>query len=573
MACAAAGSVPRESADEELFLPPATMGQVPQAAWIMARLCPVHLQHAWPISSMARKVVTSALKDRTAVSLILPLFQAFTMDAGSKSTKVRVAELCERLEEYAALAMGTGSTTVGRALGHPKHSARGSDASSDTGSRGGGSGERRQSPLVPREPDPIRASMAAAPGSVSPMAVRRMVGGRFGPLHTPAGTVILSYPTMRGVAEALVRTANGEGPAGADAGGAAGSTDDVFSPLASSTACDTPDSRGAAAAGQDKLPPPEMRVRITGFGVEPASRHEGLAAKRSIAWGRFPDGWPNISLDRVKDVRYNTVALLLDLRHPESLFEQLCVLYSLPQYGALRLRVVVPYFPGQSDRISQSGEVATAWVLARLLSQLPPCGSGPAQLIVMDIHALQERHFFLDQVQVRPRSCVGLVRERLLRSPDAADIAIAWPDDGAAKRFASHFHRCGHAVFPLVICHKRREGNRRVVHIAEGDPTGKVVCIVDDLVQSGGTLLQCAEALLAAGAVRVMAYVTHAVFPDESWRRFTAQDCPIDTFFITDTIPEMADRLRGVAPFEVLSIAPVLADLLGLDDHLTPESC
>ncbi|KAA0160475.1 hypothetical protein FNF28_05431 [Cafeteria roenbergensis] len=556
----------------------------------MARLCPVHLQHAWPISSMARKVVTSALKDRTAVSLILPLFQAFTMDAGSKSTEVRVAELSARLEEYAALAMGTGSTTVGRALGHPKHSPRDSDASSDGGSRGGGTGARRQSPLAPRDPDPIRASMAAAPGSMSPMAARRMVGGRFGPLHTPSGTVVLSYPTMRGVAEALVRTANGEGPPAAGmvgamggdsddsggvantAGAAAGAADAGVGAATIGAGAGAPDgSRRDAAAPQEALPPPETRVCFTKFGVEPASKHEGLAAKRSIEWGRFPDGWPNISLDRVKDVRYNTVALLLDLRHPQALFEQLCVLYSLPQYGALRLRVVVPYFPGQSDRISHSGEVATAWVLARLLSQLPPCGSGPAQLIVLDIHALQERHFFLDQVQVRPRSCVGLVRERLLRSPDAADIAIAWPDDGAAKRFSSHFHRCGHAIFPLVICHKRREGDKRVVHIAEGDPAGKVVCIVDDLVQSGGTLLQCAEALLAAGAVRVMAYVTHAVFPDESWRRFTASDCPIDRFFITDTIPEMADQLRGVAPFEVLSIAPVLADLLGLDDHLVPE--
>jgi phosphoribosylpyrophosphate synthetase len=168
---------------------------------------------------------------------------------------------------------------------------------------------------------------------------------------------------------------------------------------------------------------------------------------------------------------------------------------------------------------------------------------------------------------VHLRSCVGLLRDRLLLRPDAGQLAIAWPDDGAAKRFSKHFYRGSEPVFPVIICQKRRKGGeKRVVQVAEGDAEGKVVCIVDDLVQSGNTLLECARALLSEGAVGVIAYVTHAVFPHDSYAKFLEPDCPISKFYITDTIPETAAKLHGRGPFEVLSIAPVVADLLGLDD-------
>jgi len=545
----AAASSPLAVTDPDTsWSPPKPLAPVPRALWIMARLCPSHEKHVWPLTAVASKVVHAALKDVDAVDFVIPIFAAFETDIGKKPLSERKRQLVSRLERYSHAALGAGATSIGRSLSGGRLStpspslgleARFADDGSDS-PRSAGTGSMGV-------PSDVRESIHAAKGSVTPVKAARLLSrGRLGAAGgSGAGLIVYSFRTMHRLAADLVRVANGQALA------------------------DRPSVSAASAGGavaRAGIARAHARASSGDGGMSVEMPVEGNAAMREAHWDRFPDGWPNITLDRVKDGRYNSVALILDLRNPETLFEQLCVLYTLPKEGILRLTVVIPFFPGQSDRAERSGEVPTAWVLARLISTLPPCATGPPQLVILDIHALQERHFFGDAVQVRLRSCVGQLRERLLRSPDSANLAIAWPDDGAAKRFSSHFRRCGQDVFPLVICHKRREGDRRVVRIAEGDPRGKVVCIVDDLVQTGGTLMQCAEALLAAGAVRVMAYVTHAVFPGGTWGRFVAEPRVIDPFFVTDTIPEMADQLRGKAPFQVLSIAPVLADLLGLDE-------
>ena len=114
-----------------------------------------------------------------------------------------------------------------------------------------------------------------------------------------------------------------------------------------------------------------------------------------------------------------------------------------------------------------------------------------------------------------------------------------------------------------------RDGPRRIVQIKEGDVRGLHVVIVDDLAQSGGTLLECAQQLRKNGATAVSAYVTHVVFPCEAERKFVAKPgeaAVLETFWCTDTNPVVADRVRKIgAPFEVLSIAPMLLDIL-LDD-------
>ncbi|CAN0427646.1 unnamed protein product, partial [Scytosiphon promiscuus] len=94
---------------------------------------------------------------------------------------------------------------------------------------------------------------------------------------------------------------------------------------------------------------------------------------------------------------------------------------------------------------------------------------------------------------------------------------IAFPDDGAAKRFAHMFEGLG---FHTVICGKIRDGETRSITIQDGDPAGKNIIIVDDLVQTGGTLYECGLALKAAGASSVQAFVAHGVFPKEAWKRF-----------------------------------------------------
>ena len=179
---------------------------------------------------------------------------------------------------------------------------------------------------------------------------------------------------------------------------------------------------------------------------------------------------------------------------------------------------------------------------------------------------------FRDTVLIRLGTCVNLLLDRLALLPDRANVNIAFPDDGAAKRFGDLF---ADSYPNIIICHKvRGEGDKRVVKLKEGAVQGKHCVIVDDLVQSGSTLLECAKELLRNGAACVSAYVTHAIFPNASYKKFFLSECAAESpsafklqhFWLTDTNPNVTDRLRGQEPFEVLSIAQNIREII-LDEE------
>ncbi|GFR65868.1 ribose-phosphate pyrophosphokinase 4-like [Elysia marginata] len=102
-----------------------------------------------------------------------------------------------------------------------------------------------------------------------------------------------------------------------------------------------------------------------------------------------------------------------------------------------------------------------------------------------------------------------------------------------------------------------------------GDPKGKHVVIIDDLVQTGGTLKECGKALLQGGATAISAYVTHAVFPNKSWQKFThsahGTSPSFQNFWITDSLPH-APEICTHPPFKLLSLSTIIAEnLLGFD--------
>jgi phosphoribosylpyrophosphate synthetase len=116
----------------------------------------------------------------------------------------------------------------------------------------------------------------------------------------------------------------------------------------------------------------------------------------------------------------------------------------------------------------------------------------------------------------------------------------------------------------VIVCTKVREGDRRFITIKEGDAKDRHVVIVDDLVKTGGTLIECKEALFQHGAKSVSAFVTHAVFPQEKWKRFLpVPDAKnFEHFFITDSCPQMATLLKDHPPFEVLSLDGSILDVI-----------
>lgn len=136
---------------------------------------------------------------------------------------------------------------------------------------------------------------------------------------------------------------------------------------------------------------------------------------------------------------------------------------------------------------------------------------------------------------------------------------VAFPDDGAAKRFAAYFVDMG---LEVIVCGKTRgEGGIRNVVIQDGNASGRHIVIVDDLVQTGGTLHECGKVLKEAGALSVNAFVSHAVFPKESWRRFTkgGDRACFDRFWVTNSIPTVTERLPtddGI--FEVLDLMELI---------------
>ena len=222
--------------------------------------------------------------------------------------------------------------------------------------------------------------------------------------------------------------------------------------------------------------------------------------------------------------------------------------------------MVLPYFPtGTMERVDTEGQVATAMTLATLLSNLPLCATGPAKLIVYDIHALQERFYFHNNIIPILITAVPLFLDALSTHHHDEKVAIAFPDEGAMKRFACQFKN-----FELILCSKVRDGDKRKVVVKEGDAKGRHVFIVDDLVKTGGTLLECKSAILAEGAAHVSAFVTHAVFPQESWKRFAYSDAnkdprPFEHFYVTDSCPSTTAILKDKTPFQVLSLAPSIA--------------
>lgn len=153
--------------------------------------------------------------------------------------------------------------------------------------------------------------------------------------------------------------------------------------------------------------------------------------------------------------------------------------------------------------------------------------------------------------------CKLALHERTARGKPAIDC-IAFPDDGAAKRFGKMFDD-----FPChVICGKHREGDKRIVRIMDGDATGRHVVIIDDLVQSGGTLFECGVALKTSGAASVSAFCAHGVFPNESWRRFlTGGDrCIFDDFFVTNSIPNTVTQIPTNDVFVILDLMPKIVN-------------
>jgi adenine phosphoribosyltransferase len=281
-----------------------------------------------------------------------------------------------------------------------------------------------------------------------------------------------------------------------------------------------------------------------------------------VHWDSFSDGWCNITF--TPDIQNRCVMFLLSLANKEIFAEQLALLVALPRQGIASLKIFVPFLgPGTHERVRFPGMLATVEPMLKALTAcLPMTKSGPATLHILDIHALQEQFYVVDNVHVKLESAIPLLKAQLKKF-----CTVAFPDDGAYKRFSEQFK--GH---PMIICGKMRNGDTREVRILdyvnwpkEYSPTE--VIVVDDLVQSGETMIKCVDAIKARFPdTHVDGYATHAVFPNEAWRKVIPK---FRTFYLTNSNPGVSDVIdayrttSGNTNIKILGVEQILRKICG----------
>lgn len=232
----------------------------------------------------------------------------------------------------------------------------------------------------------------------------------------------------------------------------------------------------------------------------------------------------------------------------DHLMELLIVIDAVKRASARRITPVIPYFGyARQDRKVQSRTPITA----RLVSDLI-CQAGADRALFMDLHAGQIQGFFdkpVDHLYGTP-----LIVEAIKRN-GYDDLVVVSPDAGGVERARAYAKRlnCG-----LGIIDKRREGKNiaKAMNII-GDVRGKDVMIVDDMVDTAGTLTEGVNALLEAGAKTVQACCSHAVLSGKALERLNSS--PVKRLICTNSI-DQTEHMRHCGKIEVLDIAPLFAE-------------
>lgn len=230
--------------------------------------------------------------------------------------------------------------------------------------------------------------------------------------------------------------------------------------------------------------------------------------------------------------------------------EQLIMVDALKRASAKTITVVLPFYGyARQDKKHRGREPISARLMADLFKT-----AGADRLMSVDLHAAQTQGFFdgpVDHLWAMPL-LVDYVRSRV----DATNLAVVSPDAGrirVAEQWAAKLGDC-----PLAFIHKTRDitsPNRSVANRVVGDVDGRTCVLVDDLIDTGGTIVEAVRVLLAAGAKDVIVAATHGVLSDPA--QVELARCGAREVVVTDTLPIPEERRFG--ELTVLSIAPLLA--------------
>ena len=269
--------------------------------------------------------------------------------------------------------------------------------------------------------------------------------------------------------------------------------------------------------------------------------------------GRFSDG--EVTVEIKQNVRARDVFVVQSTCAPtnENLMELLIMVDALKRSSAERISAVIPYFGyARQDRRPRSTRVPiSAKVVANMLQAV-----GVSSVIMMDLHADQIQGFFdipVDNIYASP------VLLGDLRAKNYEDLLVVSPDVGGVVRARALAKQLG---CDLAIIDKRRPKANvsEVMHVI-GDIEGRNCVIMDDMIDTAGTLVKAAEVLKERGAKKVYAYCTHPIFSGPAIERI-AKGTALDEVVVTNTIP-LSDAAAQCPKIRQVSVAPLIAQTIG----------
>ncbi len=268
--------------------------------------------------------------------------------------------------------------------------------------------------------------------------------------------------------------------------------------------------------------------------------------------GRFSDG--EIQVEIMENVRGKDVYLVQSTCPPanEHLMELLVMADACRRASAGRITAVIPYLGyARQDRRQRAMRVP---ITAKLVADMISC-AGVNRVLTVDLHADQIQGFFnvpVDNVYASPVLLGEVWKQKYDR------MIVVSPDVGGVVRARALARRLDNADLAIIDKRRQRANESQVMNII-GDVRGRSCVLVDDLVDTAGTLCQAAKALKDEGAERVIAYITHPVLSGSAVEKVSTSS--LDELVVTDTIP-LGEEAKKCKRIRVLSVAELLAETM-----------
>ena len=284
---------------------------------------------------------------------------------------------------------------------------------------------------------------------------------------------------------------------------------------------------------------------------------EGIVKKLNMRLGmatvgRFSDG--EIAVEIEENVRGKDIFVIQPTCSPtnENLMELLVMIDALHRASASRITAVMPYYGyARQDRRSRSARVPiSAKLVAKMIEQ-----AGANRVLTVDLHADQIQGFFdipVDNVYSSPILLGDVWRQKY------KDLIVVSPDVGGVVRARALAKRLDDADLAIIDKRRPKANVAEIMHII-GDVNGRCCVLIDDLVDTAGTLCHAAAALKKHGAVKVVAYCTHAVLSGSALKNINSSE--LDELVVTDTIPLSEEAVRS-SRIRQLSVAEMLAETI-----------